>query len=58
MRLENKQIYHIGDNHFLEDVIYGQTKFAGLLMLRYSSSQIEGWAAISKRIFDIIGAIL
>lgn len=27
IRLKNKQVYHIGDNHFLEDVIYTHTKF-------------------------------
>lgn len=41
IRLKNKQVYHIGDNHFLEDVIYTHTKFAGIMALRYTSSQIE-----------------
>ena len=28
MRLTNKQLYHIGSNYFLEDIIYTHTKFA------------------------------
>ncbi|AKH32680.1 UDP-glucose:undecaprenyl-phosphate glucose-1-phosphate transferase [candidate division SR1 bacterium Aalborg_AAW-1] len=58
IRLKNKQVYHIGDNHFLEDVIYTHTKFAGIMALRYTSSQIEGWAAITKRIVDITGSLI
>lgn len=58
IRLRNKQVYHIGDNHFLEDVIYTHTKFAGIMALRYTSSQIEWWAAITKRIFDIVWSLI
>lgn len=58
MRLTNKEVYHIGDNHFLEDIIYTHTKFAGVLALRYSSSQIEGRSAIIKRIFDIVWSLI
>ncbi len=57
MRLSNTQVYHIGDNHFLEDVIYTTTKFGGIMALRYTSSQIEWWAAITKRIVDIIWSL-
>ena len=58
IRLRNKQVYHIGDNHFLEDVIYTHTKFAGIIALRYTSSQIEWWAAITKRIVDIFWSLI
>lgn len=58
MRLKNTQLYHIGDNHFLEDVIYTHTNFWNLMSIRYTASQIEGRSAIFKRIFDISGAIV
>ena len=57
MRLTNKQLYHIGSNYFLEDIIYTHMKFAGTMALRYTSSQIEGRSAIFKRVFDVIGSI-
>ena len=57
IRLQNTQLYHIGDNHFLEDVIYTHTNFGNIMTIRYTSSQIEWWAAIIKRIFDIVGSI-
>ncbi len=58
MRLTNKQLYHIGSNYFLEDIIYTHTKFAWTMALRYTSSQIEGRSAIFKRIFDVFGSIV
>lgn len=57
-RLRNTQVYHIGDNHFLEDVIYRHTTIGGVMAWRYTSTQIEGRSAIFKRGFDIIGAVI
>ena len=58
IRLQHTQVYHIGDNHFLEDVIYTHTKFGNIMSIRYTSSQIEWRAAIIKRIFDIIWSLI
>ncbi len=58
IRLQNKELYHIGDNHFLEDVIYTASKVGGIQALRYTSSQIEGRASVIKRICDIGWSIL
>lgn len=58
IRLQNTQLYHIGDNHFLEDVIYTHTNFGSIMTIRYTSSQIEWWAAIIKRIFDMIWSLI
>ena len=57
IRLQNKELYHIGDNHFLEDVIYTASKIGWIQALRYTSSQIEWRASVIKRICDIIGWI-
>lgn len=58
IRLQNKEVYHIGSNYFLEDVIYNPSTIGGIQALRYTSSQIEGRASIIKRIVDIIGSIV
>lgn len=55
IRLQNKELYHIWDNHFLEDVIYTSSKIWGIQALRYTSSQIEWRASVIKRICDIVG---
>lgn len=55
-RLQHTQLYHIGDNHFLEDIIYTSGQIGWLQAIRYTASQIEWRAAIIKRIFDTIGA--
>ena len=39
-------------------MIYTHTKFAGIIALRYTSSQIEWWAAITKRIVDITWSLI
>lgn len=58
LRLRDKQIYHVGNNYFLQDIVYTHTKFAGVLAMRYTPSQIQWWNAIFKRLFDVIGALL
>ena len=58
IRLQNKELYHIWDNHFLEDVIYTPSQIWGIQALRYTSSQIEGRTSIIKRFCDIIGSLL
>ena len=58
IRLQSKELYHIWDNHFLEDVIYTPSKIWWIQALRYTSSQIEWWASLIKRWFDIIWSII
>lgn len=58
IRLQNKELYHIGDNHFLKDVIYTRNKIGGIQALRYKSSQIEGRASLIKRCFDLVWSII
>ncbi len=58
IRLQNKELYHIWDNHFLEDVIYTPSKIWWIQALRYTSSQIEWRASIIKRWCDMIWSII
>lgn len=58
LRLKSTQLYHISENHFVEDIIYQPSKIGGLRALRYTSSQIEWRSAIIKRIFDITAATI
>jgi len=58
IRLQNKELYHIWDNYFLDDVIYTPSKIGWIQALRYTSSQIEWRAAIIKRWCDIIGSVI
>ena len=58
IRLQSKQLYHIWDNHFLEDVLYKPKKIGWIWALRYTSSQIEWRAALIKRICDIVWSSL
>jgi lipopolysaccharide/colanic/teichoic acid biosynthesis glycosyltransferase len=59
LRLKNIQLYHIGDNHFLEDIVYTPTKIGWIRALRYKATELEWWSALIKRIFDIIvGSIM
>lgn len=57
IRLQSKELYHIWDNHFLEDVIYTPSKIWWIQALRYTSSQIEWRASLIKRWYDIIGSL-
>lgn len=58
LRLKHTQLYHIGDNHFVEDVIYTTQKIWWLQALRYTASQIEWRAEVIKRLCDIVGSII
>ncbi len=58
IRLQSKELYHISDNHFLEDVIYIPKKIWWLRSVQYTSSIIEWRSAITKRAFDIIWSIV
>ena len=58
LRLRDKHIYHVGNNYFLQDIVYTHTKFAGVLAMRYIPSQIQGWNAIFKRWFDVVASLL
>jgi lipopolysaccharide/colanic/teichoic acid biosynthesis glycosyltransferase len=57
IRLQSKELYHIWDNHFLEDVIYTPSQIWWIKALRYTSSQIEWRASIIKRSCDVIWSI-
>lgn len=52
VRLHNQQLYHIADNHFLEDVSYETSRIGNMLALRYRATELEWWATIIKRLFD------
>ena len=58
LRLQSKQLYHIGDNHFLEDIVYTPSKIGWLRSLRYKATELEWRSAVIKRICDIIGWII
>lgn len=54
IRLQNKQLYHISDHHFLEDIVYTPSKIGGLRAVRYQASHLEWRASIIKRLCDIL----
>ncbi len=54
VRLHHQQLYHIADNHFLEDVSYETSKIGSMITLRYRATELEGRAIIAKRLFDTV----
>ncbi len=58
VRLHNQQLYHIADNHFLEDVSYETSKIGNMLALRYRATELEWWWILIKRFFDTIVSAL
>lgn len=54
IRLQSKELYHIGDNHFLEDVIYTPKKIWWLRTIRYQITKLEWRASVIKRLCDIV----
>lgn len=53
-----KEVYHIPDVNFLEDIIYHQERIWPIISWKYKPSPLEWWARVFKRIFDIIFSLL
>lgn len=54
VRLMDKSFYHISESFFLDDVVYQNISFAGLMAMEYKASTLDWWAIVLKRISDIL----
>ncbi|HMT00978.1 MAG TPA: sugar transferase [Candidatus Absconditabacterales bacterium] len=53
VRLMGKSFYHISESFFLDDVIYQNISFAGVMAMEYKATTLDGRAIVIKRISDI-----
>lgn len=58
VRIAGKRFYHIASNFFLEDVVYSPDRFGSIMAFEYKPSQLDGWAVVVKRAFDVLGSFL
>ena len=54
VRFYDTRFFHVSEWFFLEDVVYKPEKIWSVIAMEYTSSQLNWWSLIRKRIFDII----
>ena len=54
VRFYDTSFFHVSEWFFLEDVVYKPQKLWSIIAMEYTSSQLDWWSLIRKRIFDII----
>lgn len=58
IRLSTTRFFHINEGFFLEDVVYESENIWSLIGREYKHSQLDGWAIVGKRIFDIVWSVV
>jgi len=56
-RIKQKEVYHIPDVNFMEDILYHPERLGPMIAWKYKPSPLEGWRKVFKRIFDIVFSI-
>jgi len=57
-RLNQKEVYHIPDVNFMEDILYHPERIWPMISWKYKPSPLEWWWRVFKRIFDIIFSLV
>ena len=58
IRFYDTRFFHVSEGFFLEDVVYKPEKIWSIVAMEYTHSQLNGWALIWKRIFDLVAATI
>ncbi len=56
IRLANHTMYHIADEHFLENVVYSPATLWGMNGFRYTPTRLSEWMRLVKRVVDVFGS--
>ena len=58
VRFYDTRFFHVSEWFFLEDVVYKPEKIWSIVAMEYTHSQLNWWALIWKRIFDLVIATI
>ena len=58
VRFYDTRFFHISEGFFLEDVVYKPEKIGSIIAMEYTHSQLDGWALVWKRIFDVVLSLI
>ncbi len=53
-RLQDKQLFHISENYFLDDLLTTSSRLWPIMVMEYKPWPLEWWSRVWKRLFDIV----
>lgn len=53
-RVQDKQLFHIPDNYFLDDLLTTSSRLGPIVAMEYKPSPLEWWYRVLKRLFDVV----